>query len=124
MDHVVPEVDLVDVLIAGTALFPGDSDDDPPMVMRDLPILVVAFPWEEVQESMNQWGLCDLTFGMVVTPSRATIQVTLYDPYVSFRIRVPLPDWDDAILLALESGWLGIQSDDGLNCVLVSTSRD
>lgn len=120
METVVPEVDLVDVLIAGTAFFPGDDPDGPPMVMRDLPILVVTLPWEDVQEEMTEWGHTDHSLSLTITPSGACIWYTLYEPYVQFKVRVPFPDFEDAITLALESGWIGIQSDDSLNCVLLN----
>lgn len=124
MDATAPEVDLVDVLIAGCSYFPGDAPDDPPMIMRDLPILVVALPWEDVQESMSEWGLCDISFGMVMSTDRAVIHVTLYDPYVSFKIKVPRPEYDEGLTQIIRAGWVGIQSDDGLECVLVKVSKD
>lgn len=120
MDAVIPEVDLVDVLIAGTAFFPGDEPDDPPMVMRDLPVLVVTLPWEDVQEQMTQWGHADHSLSFTVTAYEALFYYTLYEPYVSFKIRVPLPEYEDALMLAMESGWISIQSDDSLNCVLLN----
>lgn len=115
----IPEIDLVDVLIAGCAMFPGDAENDPPIIMRDLPVLVVTVPWDDVRDALSEWGLCDYSLAMTVSAVEAILTLTIYDPYTSFRVRVPLPDFEEAITHALACGWLGIQSDDGLESLLV-----
>lgn len=121
MEAVTPEVEFVGVQIARCALFPGDNPEDPPLIVRDVPVVVISPPWDDLADT-PEWGYADdMKLGMTITNDCAHITVGLYDPWINFRVKVPLPEFDEQIVQALTIGWIGIQDENSEGCVVVRT---
>lgn len=87
-----PEVPLEEVIILDGGVFPGD--DDLPLVLRDLPVAVIDPPWDDLAEALaGVGGQESREYVGVVGSEFVQISVLLYDPYVSFKFKLPLEDW-------------------------------
>lgn len=123
MEAVAPEVEFVGMEIAGCAMFPGETESDPPLMLRDVPIVVVRPPWDDLTQ--NEWSYADdMRLTMVMTDDCATINIGLYDPWVNFRVKVPLPDFQAEVDQSLEIGWVGIRDESGETCLVVKTDSE
>lgn len=124
METVAPEVQFVGVQVAECAIFPGDQPDDPPLIIRDVPVVVIDPPWDDLADA-PLWGYAEeMKLEMTITDDCAHITVGLYEPWINFRVKVPLPQFQEEIAQAMEMGWIGIQDESSEGCLVVRTKPE
>lgn len=118
-----PEVELAAVETAPSVLSQGDFPGDPPLVIRDQPVFVVDPPWCDLAEFLGRGDCERVRFSMDVYEDYADVRVGLYDPNITFRFRVPFPQYRDEVTGVVRTGLaaIGVASDPE-RCLLIRCS--